>query len=222
MCCVTEDLSPDVVLITESWCNNDITDAFLEIPGFELKQDLRREREDTAQGRGGGLLVYAKKGMTVIEVDTEIWPHQSCKFKVDDLSVTLVYRPPSAPADSISVLAEYIQTAEKNSLLIGDFNLPDIDWRGGTAKGRSREFLDAMEDSHMSQMVDFATHIKGNILDLVITNSPERITEVYEAGRLGKSDHAMIMVKVRMKEEKKVAEGEDRPDWAKGDWDGMR
>ena len=205
-------------MIAESWCNNDVTDAFLEIPGFELKQDLRRAREDTAQGRGGGLLVYAKKGMNVVAVDSEVRPHQSCKFSIDDLYVTLVYRPPSAPAGSITVLAEYIKSAEKNSLLIGDFNLPDIDWRGGTAKGKSREFLDAMEDRHMSQMVEFATHLKGNVLDLVITNNPERITEVYEVGRLGRSDHVMIMTKVRVGEENIVEEGEGRPDWAKADW----
>ena len=48
----------------------------------------------------------------------------------------------------------------------------------------------------MQQMVDFPTQVKGNILDLVITNIPERIEEIYEMGRLGKSDHVMIVTKI--------------------------
>ena len=162
MCVIANDFRPDVILVTESWCNNDITDAFLSLPGYDLKQDLRKDRDDTAQGRGGGLLVYAREGINIVAIDVDPQPQQSCKFKIDDLFVTLVYRPQSAPADNVSKLAEYLQKAEKNSILIGDFNLPDIDWRGGTAKGKSREFLDAMEESDMTQLVEFVTHVKGN------------------------------------------------------------
>ena len=50
-----------------------------------------------------------------------------------------------------------------------------------------------MEDRLMTQMVDFSTQVRGNILDLVITNMPERVLEVREEGRLGESDHVMIV-----------------------------
>jgi hypothetical protein len=39
----------DILLVTESWCNNGITNAYLEIEGYEI--DLRRNRVDTYQGR---------------------------------------------------------------------------------------------------------------------------------------------------------------------------
>ena len=133
----------------------------------------------------------------------------------------LVYRPPSAPTDSVHKFADWLRTAEKNSIIIGGFNLPDIDWLGGTAKGRSREFLDATEECLMSQMVEFSTHIKGNILDLVLTNSPERIVDVYEAGRLGRSDHVMIATRVSVGKEREE-ENEEMPNWRKADWDSMR
>jgi hypothetical protein len=45
-------------------------------------------------------------------------------------------------------------------------------------------------------MVDFSTQVKGNCLDLVLTNIPERIVDIEEAGRLGKSDHEMILLTV--------------------------
>lgn len=53
------DLQPDVLLLTESWCNNQISDANLFIPGYELCSDLRKDRADTAHGVGGGLLVLS-------------------------------------------------------------------------------------------------------------------------------------------------------------------
>ena len=115
-----------------------------------------------------------------------------------------MYRPPSSPPDSVTRFADTVQAAERNSVLIGDFNIPDIDWGKGTAKGRSREFLDAVEDSLMTQMVEFVTHTKGNTLDLVLTNIPERITDVQDVGRLGRSDHVMIMTKVSVKKEQKT------------------
>ncbi len=46
------------------------------------------------------------------------------------------------------------------------------------------------------QLVDFANHIRGNCLDLVLTNMPERISEVKEMSRLGGSDHEMVFVRV--------------------------
>ena len=57
------EIGPDLILITESWCSEEISHAFLTIPGYEMQQDLRLDREDTAGGRGGGLLVYAKEGI---------------------------------------------------------------------------------------------------------------------------------------------------------------
>jgi hypothetical protein len=66
----------------------------------------------------------------------------------------------------------------------------------------------------MAQMVDFPTHTKGNILDLVITNMPERILEVREEGRLGKSDHSILVVEVS------VGRGEEKKEEVKYDWRG--
>jgi hypothetical protein len=132
----------------------------------------------------------------------------------------LVYRPPSAPANSISELEEAVRTAGKNSLLFGDFNLPDIDWEKGTASGRSADFLTAVEDNMMEQLVTFPTQVKGNTLDLVITNIPERVDEVSEQGRLGKSDHVIIVTKVKVGRQQGLIK--QQPDWRKADWDAMR
>ncbi len=38
--CTVVDLNPDLILLTETWLNKDISDAYLTIPGYELKSDL--------------------------------------------------------------------------------------------------------------------------------------------------------------------------------------
>ena len=165
--------------------------------------------------------MYSKAGLKVLSIDNVEPFHQYCMFMVKGVTIFLVYRPPSGGAETISELANLVRTAGKDSMLIGDFNLPDIDWQAGTAKGRSREFLEAVEDCMMEQMVEFSTHIRGNCLDLIVTNIPERVSDVTEAGRLGQSDHSIIRMTVS------VSGGEEvknivRPDWRKADWGSMR
>ena len=81
--------------------------------------------------------------------------------------------------------------------------------------------LEAFEDMLMTQLVEFSTQVKGNILDLVITNMPERVLEVREEGRLGKSDHVMIVTEISVR--KSAMENTlPMPDWRRADWAAMR
>ena len=186
-------------MLTETWCNNTIEDALLTIPGYGM--EIRKDREDTAQGIGGGLIVYARKGWRLEEEEKTNVFSQHCKFKVKcegvELKFILIYRSPNAPPEATDRLIEIIEKAERNTFLIGDFNYPKIDWERGTAAGRkAQEFLRATEDEMMTQLVEFATHTKGNILDLVLTNSPELVVSLEEGGRLGKSDHVILEMEI--------------------------
>jgi hypothetical protein len=218
---MASDINPDLILVTESWCNPDRTNAYLTIPGFELQTDLRVDRSDTGGGRGGGFLVYSKTRLQILKLDQSTNLTQVCKFKLHDMTCYLVYRPPSAGADSVSELVNILKNCEKNSILIGDFNLPAIDWEAGTGRGKAVPLLEAAEDALTEQLITFPTQVRGNILDLELTNIPERISEVTEAGRLGNSDHTIITTKVKFGEV--TVEGKDpQPNWRKADWDRLR
>jgi endonuclease/exonuclease/phosphatase family metal-dependent hydrolase len=112
-------------------------------------------------------------------------------------------------------LAELIRTADKNTLFIGDFNLPGIDWTTGHGRGAEKLVVVAAHDKFCEQMVDFSTHTKGNTLDLVLTTIPERISEVREGGRLGNSDHSSIVIEVKVGGDTPQPTTQTRPDWAK-------
>jgi hypothetical protein len=215
------DISPDLILITETWCNSDIADAFLSIPWYDLLPDLRVDRADTGGGRGGGIVVYAKQGLQILKIDQDVTLCQMCKFLVNDVELYVLYRPPNAVSDSVSEIADIVRQAKKNSIFIGDFNLPEIDWSAGVARGRASLLLEAVEESMTEQLVNFPTHLKGNTLDLVITNMPERVEEIVEGGRLGRSDHMAILARVSVGQTAEEDKG-PVPNWNRADWEGMR
>jgi hypothetical protein len=90
--------------------------------------------------------------------------------------------------------------------------------------GRGRLVLEAVLKNQKVQMVDYATHTKGNMLDLVVTNCPDRILTVNEAGRLGRSDHEMIVLELLNEIEKSTETGRQRKivNWRRGDYSGMK
>ena len=135
----------------------------LKIPGYELQTDLRKDREDTRNGIGGGLLVYAKIGVNIVTIDNAVEFNQYCTFKVgekkEELQIYLVYRSPNASEEQTDKLVELVKMAGKSSLLIGDFNLPAINWKDGTAAGpTARKFLKASQDADMDHAAGHISH----------------------------------------------------------------
>jgi Reverse transcriptase (RNA-dependent DNA polymerase)/Endonuclease-reverse transcriptase len=226
LACITNDLKPDIILVAESWCNDQISNTMLTIPEYDLKPDLRCDRADTAAGVGGGLLVYAKNHVDIIPDETRYNFTQHVNFKVlvsgEEINFTLLYRPPRQNAESYHNLADFIRTTKGNRMLIGDFNLPGIDWENGRAQGAGlNDILDACDDNFLEQLVDFPTHVRGNCLDLLLTNVPEKVTEIRSVGRLGSSDHDMLLLSINVGRKQEEQPGLVR-NWWKADWGAMR
>ena len=216
---------PDFILLTETWCNNTIDNALLTIPGYGI--EIRKDRTDTAQGIGGGLIVYARQGWRLEEEEDTNDFNQHCKFRVKcggvDIRFVLIYRSPNSPPEATDKLIEIMEKAEKNTFMVGDFNYPKIDWQRGTATGRKpQEFMTATEENMMTQLVEFATHTKGNTLDLVITNSPELVDSLEEEGRLGRSDHVIMEMEIGVENRSEEEDGKEYNDWKKADWNQIR
>ena len=198
---ISNDLDPDIILLTETWCNSTIENAALTIENYKLETDLRKDRCDTANGIGGGLLVYAKQDIRILPYDkfNHSKFNQFCAFSVvtksDNLNVILVYRPPSSGQDNLTELCEILRGTDNNTVLIGDFNMPGIDWENAQARdARGRELLETATEEGLQQLVNFPTHTKGNTLDLLLTNCPDKILGVTDAGRIGRSDHCLLRV----------------------------
>ena len=96
---------------------------------------MRIDRIDTLHCIGGGLLIYVKNGLVIKSVDKICSFNQYAQFELlskdsrkNNLQITLVYRPPSASEENTHELCKLIEGAGPNSLFIGDFNFPAIDW----------------------------------------------------------------------------------------------
>jgi hypothetical protein len=217
---------PDLILLTESWCNVEIGNGELEIYGYQLEIDCRRDRVDTTNGIGGGLLAYTKTGLairTIRKFDDNKF-NQFCAFKLltmNPLNIILIYRPPNSGIANTEELCKLMDNADSNTILIGDFNFPEIKWQSKTTTARSQIVLDTMETKLMQQLVHFPTHVKGNTLDLVITNSSDRVINIEEGGRLGKSDHSILNLTVAAEKPTAVAGG-PRYNWSRANITGMR
>ena len=202
---VIVDQDPDIVIITETWCNSDINNAFLNLPGYFIDPDLRLDRSDTHRGIGGGIIVYVRNGLTILASDNLRSDfNQYCSFIVksdsDMIEFICVYRSPNSTESNNDKLVNDLLThmnKKSNCVLIGDINFPNIDWESISSDKKAASFLKAVNDNFLEQCITFPTHTKGNILDLLIVNNPDLFHTAEDIGRLGKSDHIMICIELR-------------------------
>ena len=168
--------------------------------------------------------MYVKEGRTILPCDTDSNFNQYCKFiyktEKESLSFYLIYRPPTSSQENLEELTKLLQSKNKNSFYIGDFNLPDVDWMENLAPKRYQTLLDTCQEYGLEQMVDFPTHRKGNILDLVLTNSPDKVIITEDCGKIGSSDHSMIYIELNCTVQVHLNK-EKRKNWGKANYNQM-
>ena len=221
---MVNQINPDLILLTETWLNPCICNAAVNLEGYEIIPDLRKDRQDTAGGVGGGLLVYVKEGLHVVPVESESSFNQHCKFYISTksgrLEFILIYRPPTTGVDNTEKLCKLMEETG-DCVLIGDFNLPGIDWRNERADSKGRHLLNSALENGMEQLVEGATHAKGNTLDLVLTNIADRVIAIQDEGRLGSSDHIMLLVEIETEYVSRVA-AHCQHNWWKADFNAIK
>ena len=117
------------------------------------------------------------------------------------LLICCAYIPPSQMDSHIDSLAYalHLCPAEVDVILLGDFNLPDINWSTCSAPSTlSTMFCDLATSQNLIQLVTEPTHTHGNCLDLVLTNNPDKILhlKVDPDTCATKSDHYLITFSV--------------------------
>ena len=113
-------------------------------------------------------------------------------------------------------LAKLVTVLPKPNIIVGDFNYSDIEWETKQAKTKqSRDFIQTTEDNFLQQYVNFPTHNSGRILDLVLSEG-DNVISVEDQGKLGSSDHNMILIYIRGRVPKREKAQTSR-DWKKAD-----
>ena len=126
---MVDDIKPHIIGITESWANNDITNAELGLEGYVMF------RKDRIGRRGGGVLLYIKDTIPPYEVQLQeeadcneaIW----CNLVTGHTTVIIgvVYRCPNITKQNNEKIHNAINEVSKGDCIImGDFNHGNIKW----------------------------------------------------------------------------------------------
>ncbi|XP_059843783.1 uncharacterized protein LOC132403935 [Hypanus sabinus] len=213
----------DIVAITETWLQGD-QDWELDIQGYST---IRRDRQE---GKGGGVAMLIKQGITAIkrndigskDQDNEtIWV-EIRNSKGKKAVVGVVYRPPNS-CNSVgrSINQEIVGACNKGTAIImGDFN-SHIDWTNQVGHGSlEEEFIECIRDGFLEQYVTEPTRGQA-VLDLVPCNETELLKNVLVKDPLGMSDHNMVEFHIQLEDER-VGSQTSVLSLNKGDYDGMR
>ena len=116
----------------------------LVAPGFDVI--ARSDRDDARVG--GGSLIIARNNLVTRPIHFPGGASNACGFEIEigghTYSFMLVYRPPSVTGHDDEILGGYIRdfvSSSKNPIVLGDFNLPSVNWATRVASDLSDKSL---------------------------------------------------------------------------------
>jgi len=143
----------------------------------------------------------------MIDATTPFTESTWIQFRVkggDKVTAGCVYRSPNSSDENnrnLISLMNKIATPDRSHLLImGDFNLPGIDWDEDSCPHNEAHietlFLESIRDTYLYQHVTEPTRVKvdqqPNILDLILTNEEGMVSDLSIEAPIQKSDHATL------------------------------
>ena len=217
---------PDVIIYNETWLKSSIhdnevipTDAYkvfrLDRSSFTHPPDPNNSRKFRANG--GGVLIAIKHSLDIESKEIPV------KCRAEILSVELtdkngkksiissLYRVGTLGGENHTRVSEYLHTIRRRRrvhsfTLIGDLNLPQACWDNGSSPVPiEQNFIDTFNDLSLQQLVTVPTHIKGNILDNILTDKPDLISDIFvdSMHRPCWSDHFPIHFKLKLNARRK-------------------
>jgi len=160
-------------------------------------------RKDGPVNREDGGVLYIKHELHAFEFVPQIkFPLQIlCQFedvKRDKFFVGVCYRTPTDTVygfdthNLLRELASEMGSSGRYFLLVGDFNYVFIQWPPVPNVDRlcndATEFCECLDDNFLVQHVTSPTR-KNAILDLIVTDEPDIISDLTDLGPLATSDH---------------------------------
>ena len=223
-----ETYSIDIVCITETHITKEIEDNELEIEGFSFYRGDRdfnlhvssNEDQDTASG-GGGSIIYYRNFLNAEENNVFKTAPDSVAINIETnvgkIVLACIYRSNSLPENYNSMLLNCIETICKESndyetILLGDFNLPNISWVNGNISGISStenkclslqlDYLNLFTEKGLHwcltneitrrKMVDGT--LQESLLDQILSTNDALVASFKIVSPLGKSDHFCIKI----------------------------
>ena len=226
LCLATYNI--DIVCITETHISKDIDDSELEIDGYSFFRgdrdfDLDISNNDNHVSDGGGSIIYYRNLINASENLTFKKAPDSVAINIESnigkVVVACVYRSNSLPTKYNTILLDCIETIckeenEYETILTGDFNLPDVSWENGTINGVSStlnkilnlqaEYLNLFTERGLTwcltNEITRRRMVKGSfqesLLDQILATNEALVSSFKICAPLGKSDHVCIKIEL--------------------------
>ena len=220
------DKQPDIIVLNETWLKNTILDQEI-LPSSQYKIFRCDRTEDSHppdknnplkyRRNGGGVLIAISCSLKVSSniIDLKCKAEMiAIELVLDDGSkivISTCYRVGTLGTSNYQEIVNALQKLLrkkrlKKFSLVGDFNLSSTNWVTNLSTHSTEQmFLDAFIRLGLLQCISKPTHVKNNILDIVLTNSDNYISNIkllsdHEAC---KSDHFAITFKIKLRVERK-------------------
>jgi hypothetical protein len=191
----------DMLIVTESWLDNSITDTILD-PDHKFNV-FRCDREG-----GGGVCVFVRRIFSTVKVDVINSPNLKLLelvcldvfFDCIAYRFFAVYRPPPRnSASGLEYMSRLIECMEIHhntkgpTIITGDFNCPNIDWSSNVAPSENLQsiFFNFIITNGYVQVIALPMRL-NNSLDLLCVNEPLLLSKFCIEPLLGDSDHDSI------------------------------
>jgi hypothetical protein len=176
-------------------------DDDVEMPNPLDYHVIRGDRNSA--NRGGGVCLLVANWIEIVQISVPMSEHfESCFCDVFlgncTLRIGLVYMKPPVSAAGLEDLVKVLKSdivpqpeSQQPFLLLGDFNMPEIDWDEGTFPAKYREFSETLLELGINQFVREPTR-QQNTLDLVFGNEPNLISDIAVHPSFGTMDHKHV------------------------------
>ena len=197
-----DEYKADIAILTETWLNDSDNDN-VWIEATELNNNgLKMDTVNRKNRKGGGLaIIYKshikmKKGRRGATPSFE-YAEWKLYFKSVTMDIVAIYRPPYSDVNQVNVkkfiddFSDFISnilTAEKNLVILGDFNIHI----NNSNDSNVQAFVETTEALGLQQHVMSSSHRAGNILDHIYTEQGGNICISNCSNGAFLSDHCVI------------------------------
>ena len=202
----------DILVVTEVYPKTGKSD---EIQLSELHIEGYNMYRSNVEGHSRGVVIYVSDhissnivlDLTNHQFSENVWVEIRWN-KRDNLLLGGIYRSPSSDSENNSQLLEILSAATNkqftHTMIVGDFNIPEIDWNLWTTCRNGNHFsylfLENLRDNFLEQPINRPTRwlhdTPGNVLDLCLVGNTEIIKEIDITTRLGNSDHLCLEIEL--------------------------
>lgn len=196
---IVNDVKPKIIALTEVIAKNqkDLNQTEYQITGYTMFINKNPKL---------GTAIYTQNDLNAVECDVlNCLPYQEsvwCTFssKEEKFLIGCVYKSPNSikeNTDNLYMLLSHPEIKRYDKVcIVGDFNYPTIKWNGEWSNEDDNEFIECIREAYLTQMVRNPTRVrkgfKPSLLDLVLVNDEQMISDIEHSCPCAKSDHEIL------------------------------